>query len=126
MIKPKHSFNKGTYDIKEEFIDREEAKNLYRSKLCSNTKEYNVLAFFGVGGIGKSKLRKELCRLHKEENEEAFSFYLDLNAANDRNMGEGILKLVDSCDKKIDFKCFEIAYGLYFRKKHPSAMYGRE
>lgn len=126
MIKPKHSFKKREFEIKEEFIDRDEAKKLYRNKLNSNDKAYNVLAFFGVGGIGKSKLRKEICRLHKEENKAAITFYLDLNAADDRNMGSGILKLVDSCDAKLDFKCFEMAYGLYFRKKNPSALYGRE
>ena len=126
MIKPKHSFKKKNFEITEEFIDRDEAKKLYRDKLNNNKKEYNILSFYGVGGIGKSKLRKEICRLHREENKNAITFYLDLNAADDRNMGTGILKLVDSCDTKIDFKCFEIAYGLYFRKKNPSALYGRK
>lgn len=91
-----------------------------------NEKEFNVLVFYGVGGIGKSKLVKEISKIHKEENKNALVFYLDLIAADDRNMGSGILKLVDSCDAKVDFKCFEMAYGLYFRKKNPSALYGRE
>ncbi|SCW57911.1 hypothetical protein SAMN02910400_01395 [Lachnospiraceae bacterium C10] len=126
MPKPKHSFGKKDFEVKEEFIDREEAKRLYRDKLNNNQKEYNILVFYGVGGIGKSKLRREISRIHKEENKEGITFYLDLNAPEDRNMGEGILKLVDSCDTKIDFKCFELAYALYFRKKNPSAQYGRD
>jgi hypothetical protein len=127
MPEPKHSFKKKSFEVSEQFIDREEAKELYRNKLNNNEKEYNVLVFYGVGGIGKSKLRKEICRLHKEENDKGVSFYLDLNAPEDRNLGTGILKLVDSCDdKKIDFKCFELAYALYFRKKNPGAQYGRE
>ena len=121
MPKPKHSFEKKDFEVKEQFIDREEAKRLYREKLNNNQKEYNILVFYGVGGIGKSKLRREISRIHKEENKEGITFYLDLNAPEDRNMGEGILKLVDSCDTKIDFKCFELAYALYFRKKNPSA-----
>lgn len=126
MIKPKHSFKKRDFEVTEEFIDRDEAKNLYRDKLSHNEKEYNLLVFYGVGGIGKSKLRKEICRLHKEENRHAVTFYLDLNAADDRNLGTGILKLVDNCDANVDFKCFEMAYGLYFRKKNPGAIYSRE
>lgn len=126
MIKPKHSFGKKSFEVKEEFIDREEAKQLYHDKLNHNWKAYNILVFYGVGGIGKSKLRREICRMHKEENKEGITFYLDLNAPEDRNLGEGILKLVDSCDTKIDFRCFELAYALYFRKKNPSAQYGRE
>ena len=106
MIGPKHSFGKKSFEIKEEFIDREEAKALYRDKLDHNDKLYNILSFYGVGGIGKSRLRREICRLHKEENEEGITFYLDLNASDDRNLGIGILKLVDSCDTKIDFKFF--------------------
>ena len=126
MIKPKHSFGKKVFEINEEFIDREDAKSLYRDKLLYNKKQYNIIFFYGVGGIGKSKLRREICRIHKEENKEGITFYLDLNAADDRNLGSGILKLVDSCDTKIDFRCFEMAYALYFRKKHPSASYGRD
>ena len=127
MPRPKYSFGKKSFEVNEQFIDREEAKKLYRDKLNTNKKQYNVLTFYGVGGIGKSKLRKEICRLHKEENEKAVAFYLDLNAPEDRNLGAGILKLVDSCDnKKISFKCFEMAYALYFRKKNPGTQYGRE
>lgn len=126
MIKPKHTFGKKCFEINEEFIDRTEAKALYREKLEHNDKQYNIIAFYGVGGIGKSKLRREICRMHREENEEGISFYLDLNSADDRNLGMGILKLVDSCDAGIDFRCFEMAYALYFRKKHPGTSYGRE
>ena len=126
MPKPKHSFGKKDFQVKEEFIDREEAKQLYRDKLNNNQKDYNILVFYGVGGIGKTKLRREISKIHKEENKEGITFYLDLNAPEDRNMGEGILKLVDSCDTKIDFKCFELAYALYFRKKNPSIQYGRD
>ena len=124
MIQPKHSFSKKNFEIKKIFIDREEAKALYKKKLNDNQKDYNVLVYYGIGGIGKSRLRKEICKIHKEENKESLCFYLDLNSADDRNLGTGILKLVDSCDnKKVNFKCFELAYALYFRKKNPTIRY---
>lgn len=127
MIQPKHSFSKKNFEIKKIFIDREEAKALYKKRLNDNQKDYNVLVYYGIGGIGKSRLRKEICRIHKEENKESLCFYLDLNYADDRNLGTGILKLVDSCDnKKVNFKCFELAYALYFRKKNPTIQYERD
>lgn len=125
MIKPKHSFGR-RFSIKDCFIDRKEAKALYRRKLNSANNEYNILSFYGVGGIGKSKLSKEIRRIHSIENDSSIIMYLDLNSADDRNLGSGILKLVDSCNTKIDFKCFELAYALYFRKKYPNMTYGRE
>lgn len=126
MIKPKHSFGKKTFTVSENFVDRKEAIQLYRDKIENNNKEYNILNFYGVGGIGKSKLRREICRMHNEDYKESAIMYLDLNAPDDRNMGKGILKLADSCVPKIDFKCFEMAYALYFRKKNQSALYGRD
>ena len=119
MIQPKFSFNKKNFEIKELFIDREKAKELYREKLNNNKKDYNILVYYGIGGIGKSSLRKEICRIHEEENRESLCFYLDLNSADDRNLGSGILKLVDSCNKKVDFTCFRLAYTMYFRERNP-------
>ena len=123
MIKPKHSFGKKSFEIKQEFVDRTEAKALYHDKLRNNDKEYNILSYYGIGGIGKSSLRREICRMHTDENTEGIIFYLDLEPADDRNLGMGILKLVDSCNTKIDFRCFQLAYAMYFRKKHPGSTY---
>ena len=47
MIKPKHSFGKKVFEINEEFIDRVEAKSLYKDKLIHNEKQYNILSFYG-------------------------------------------------------------------------------
>lgn len=126
MIRPKHSFARQKFVITEDFVDRYEAKELYRNKLLHNRNQYNLLSFYGIGGIGKSRLRRELCRIHEEENTQGITFCLDLNSADDRNLGTGILKLVDSCNTKIDFKCFWIAYALYFRRKHPGMLFGRD
>ena len=126
MIKPKHSFSHNSFEINETFVDREEARKLYKEKLENNNRDYNILVYYGIGGIGKSKLCKELQRIHTSEYQDSLVFYLDLNATDDRNLGTGILKLVDSCNKKIDFRCFELAYALYYKKKYPGSAYGRD
>ena len=126
MLIAKKSFEGRAFEIKEEFIDRSEAKDLYKKKLNNNTNPYNIIVYYGIGGIGKSKLRKEISRIHQLENKRALSFCLDFNVAEDRNIGNGILKLVDSCSAKVDFKCFELAYAIYYKKKYPGVSYGRE
>lgn len=126
MIKPRHIIGKKVFTLNYSFIDREEAKQLYRDKLAHNEKDYNILCFYGVGGVGKSTLREELRRIHIDENEDSLYMYLDLNLAEDRCMEKGILKLVDSCTEKVTFKTFELAYAIYFKKKYPGDSNQRE
>lgn len=126
MVRPKHSFKKKKYHVEESFIDREIAKRLYLDKCSSNDKEYNIISFYGVGGVGKSTLRKELCRMHVENDDKSIYMYLDLNPSENRNLEKGILNLVDSCSAKVDFKTFELAYAIYYKKKYPNEDYSRE
>lgn len=126
MVRPKHSFGKKKYHIEESFIDRQVAKQLYMDKRSSNDKEYNILSFYGVGGVGKSTLRKELCRMHVENDDGSVYMYLDLHPAENRNIEKGILNLVDSCSAKVNFKTFELAYAIYYKKKYPNEDYSRE
>jgi predicted AAA+ superfamily ATPase len=65
-IKPKHSIANINVSPKatRHFTDREEFIKIFENKLESNTRdEHNVLVFYGVGGVGKSTLRKELGKL---------------------------------------------------------------
>lgn len=125
----KRSLIGNDYKIEEQFVDRKEEVALFRSKLKNTSADYNILMFYGVGGIGKSKLRKEISNIHSENyGNESVQFVLNLEPPENRNAGDGILSLVDSCKSKgnITFYCFELAYALYFKKKYPNAAYGRE
>lgn len=125
-MKAKHGFSKKKFKINETFVDREIARDLYHKKLTENTMEYNVLMYYGIGGIGKSSLKKEIFKTHKESNSENIVLDLNLELADNRHLGAGILQLVESCNVKMHFKNFELAYALYFRKKNPSIEYGRK
>lgn len=117
------------YKIEEQFIDRKDEVQLFKEKMMALTDEYNILMFYGVGGIGKSKLKNKILDIHKNYFESSYiQFVLNLEPPENRNAGDGILSLVDSCksDIKINFYCFELAYALYFKKKFPNATYGRE
>ena len=60
--------NRSTQHLKEtasrQFTDREEPKKSYRKALQSiHEKEFNILVFYGVGGIGKSSLFKRIIQV---------------------------------------------------------------
>lgn len=117
------------YKIEEQFIDRQNEVALFKEKLANTSADYNILMFYGVGGIGKSKMRNEISRIHSENfGANSIQFELNLEPPENRNAGDGILSLVDSCKAKsrITFYCFELAYAMYFKKKYPSTAYGRE
>lgn len=124
MLGPKHIIGKSKLQVKSEFINREDAKKLFKSKLTANNKQFNVISYYGIGGIGKSSLSKELIEIHKIDNTNNIIMYVDLTPPEDRNMGNAILKLADSCG--VSLISFELAYAIYFIKKHPQVAYGRE
>lgn len=131
MIKPKHSFGKSniTFKINEEFVNREHAKKLFSDSMNPSADSYKVIMYHGVGGIGKSSLKKELISIHNNTyGSNAIRFHLDFSSPENRNPGEALISLVDSCESKTKhrFECFEIAYSLYFRKKYPDTAYNRE
>lgn len=131
MIKPKYSFGKAkaTFKLKEEFVNRHKAKEIFISSMDFSAEEYKIIMYHGVGGIGKSSLKKEIIQIHdKSYGESAVRFYFDFSTPENRNLGEALIRLVDSCEskRKYRFECFELAYSLYFKRKFPDAAYNRE
>ncbi len=50
------------------FVDREPCIQAFRENIQnSENREYNVLFYYGIAGIGKSKLQKELQKILDEE-----------------------------------------------------------
>ena len=131
MIKPLFSFeNTDKFKFTEQFVDREEATRLFQNSLSETAgPDYHIIMYYGVGGIGKSKLKAKTIDVHRQLYEEnAVEFFLDFNVAESRSPVSGLLRLVDSCwnERKLKFDCFELAYALYFRKKYPDIAYDRE
>ncbi len=89
------------YKIEEQFTDRKDETSLFKSKMSDTSSDYNILMFYGVGGIGKSRLRKEISRIHAGYySDSSIQFELNLEPPENRNAGDGILNLVDSCRAK--------------------------
>lgn len=82
-------------------------------------KKYSVLSFYGVGGIGKSRLKEELIKT-VEDTSIVISSSLNFQQEEYRNVSTALYLLYkDLKSKKIQFPTFEIAHAIHWQKVHP-------
>lgn len=128
MIKPKHTFHSPDSIVFNEklFVDREAAKKKFADFIERNQKDYNILMYYGIGGIGKSRLLAENISYFKERYHKTVCFSVDFNDVNKRSVGETLAEFVDDCSNhEIPFVAYNLAYAIYFSKKHSGEEYGR-
>lgn len=122
MLKSKRSTQHLKETASRQFTDREEPKKSYRKALQSiHEKEFNILVFYGVGGIGKSSLLKELFKLTDTLDKNVVKVTLDFFIEKHRDQSEALMWLRQQLKEqyKIKFTTFEMAYGIYWRKMNP-------
>lgn len=109
------------------FTDREiprasfdKAYNTVKKEL-GGTSEIHVLSYYGIGGIGKTRLLRELESELKKANSSARSIYIDFSINHDMISVLKMMKntLSDSC--KFDFSLFDTALFLYSKRVGTSA-----
>ncbi|MHC1756019.1 MAG: tetratricopeptide repeat protein [Methanosarcina sp.] len=112
-----------TYFGKERvFVDREPCIQALRENIQnSRTKEYNVLFYHGIAGIGKSKLQRELQKILDEEYPEILWAAIDLNTKTYREVGTFLITLRNKIQEKCKarFYLFNIAHAIYWKKLRP-------
>lgn len=100
---------------KRNFVDRREAIALFERLLREQPREEpRVLNFFGVGGIGKSRLQHELRELTAEETS-VISARIDLQVPAMRRQ-DAILAHLRHClgtEHGIQLPLFDIAFSVY-------------
>lgn len=129
MIHPKFKFHsKSDFVFNDRlFVDREEARALFATCLdnCSK-RDYTILNYYGVGGVGKSKLLSQIKSLFIDRIPKGIIFHVDLQDANNRSVGETLMRFADNCSRSdIDFVAYNLAYAVYFSRKHCGEEYGR-
>src|SRR5215211_3979837 len=89
------------------------------SGLPSN--EYEVLVYYGVGGIGKTSLRIELCRLLEEKHRQTMWGVLDFRNTTYRDVETALFWLRQEFHHKyvVQFPSFDLAYAIFWQKTHP-------
>lgn len=128
MIKKQFSFKSQEeilFDGKK-FVDRETARIAFNDFVTTDDKEYNVLMYYGIGGVGKSMLLAENEQSFKQLFPDSILFSVDLHDAGKRTIDSTLLEFVENCsNKKVKFEAFNLAYTLYFSKKHAGEKYDR-
>ncbi|MDA3053707.1 hypothetical protein, partial [Campylobacter sp. JMF_03 NE3] len=112
--------------------DRVEPKEAFLKALENlNQKDYSVLAFYGVGGIGKTGLKEHFWDMiqkdEKLKNEIIYSYY-DFEKDQNFTPSEVYKKLADrfSINFKVKFSAFSLAYLIYLKKQNPNFEFKKE
>jgi len=104
------------------FVDREDCIQAFRENIRnSGTREFNILFYYGIAGIGKSKLQKELQVILNEEYPEIVWAAIDPSTKNYREVNTFLItlrnKIQEKCKAK--FYLFNTAHAIYWKKLHP-------
>lgn len=125
-IKPKYTLTGKEGDTSpkagKKFTDRVEFLAAFEDALANKIKdEHKLLIYYGVGGIGKTTLRKELGRRLETERPEIVWTAIDLDTPTYREQETALFVLRNQLHNKfkINFPSFDIAYTVYWQKTHP-------
>jgi len=121
VIAPKNHFKQYP------FVDRESYIQTFIEAINSiGQKEFSVLVYYGVAGIGKTSLRKELSKYLEEyncgyQNQEVIWASIDLHLDKHREKNTFLVTLKTELQRKskIKFPAFEIAHAIYWKKANP-------
>lgn len=129
MIRPKFSLDETRPKATRQFTDREEFIEVFQKALQGiKTGEHNACVFYGVGGIGKTSLRKELGRLLDKERPKTVWAVLDFSVSHYREQETALFTLRRALGEKykIPFPSFDLAYAVYWQKTHPQTALTKE
>lgn len=118
--------NKIRYTANKKFTDRILYKEIFwkeindiKSENIQNISQYHILNFYGIGGIGKSSLQRELCHEIRENHSEIIYLSADFANISNHTPAKLLLELAKSFEsKEVMFYHFGLAYAIYFQKAH--------
>ena len=77
---------KTTVSAQRKFTDREEFQESFKKALNNvNNQDFNILTFYGVGGVGKSSLQKHLKEEHLDKNKDSVYSFVDFEEVTNRS-----------------------------------------
>ncbi|ALS74138.1 hypothetical protein AUC31_02195 [Planococcus rifietoensis] len=117
-----HASENQKHSAMREFTDREEPTKAFMDAVDEKIQErYKVLTYYGVGGIGKSRLLRELDRKLELRDPFIVKTILDFKEEKHRTPSEAMIWLREELKKQhhIKFTSFDLAYIIYWKKLNP-------
>ncbi|WP_010200145.1 tetratricopeptide repeat protein [Bacillus sp. m3-13] len=117
LIRSKHL---NTYTGRQKEID------LFFEELNKGS-QYKVVSFSGIGGIGKTELRKELMRRVEKHTSAEFT-YINFETKEYQHIENALVHMRNAIGSqyRIPFTLFDVAYILYMRKVNPSLSFNKK
>ncbi|HHV25170.1 MAG: hypothetical protein PHG79_12565 [Methanosarcina sp.] len=104
------------------FVDRKACIQAFRDNIKNSVnKEYNVLLYHGISGIGKSRLQKELQSILDEEYPEIIWASIDFDIKSHRDTDTFLINLRNKIQEKCgaNFYLFNAVHAIYWKKLYP-------
>lgn len=109
------------------FTDREEFQQTFWNGVHAHLEApieerlHRVLVFYGVGGIGKTSLQRELTKQLLNARKPTLHARIDFGNLGGISKAKTLITLAHSFKEnhQVSFPHFEISYSLYFAKKNP-------
>jgi len=101
------------------FVDRNECIDAFRKNLLNSAvRDYNILVYYGISGIGKTRLLNKLQDILNEEYPQVVWTAIDLNAKTYREVSTFLVALRDKIQEKykVEFYLFNIVHAIYWKK----------
>lgn len=113
-------FNNKQISAIRKFTDRTDFIEAFWSNM-NNREDLRILNYYGIGGIGKTALRKEIIKQISENNEGILSAYIDFEENEHKQCSYALFHLRSELKSKykIKFPYFEFAYARYMRLRSP-------
>lgn len=123
-IKPKYKVSEKWTILQQSriFTDRKNFIEVFRRRLrLKHDENYCILNYYGVGGIGKSALRKEFGNILSKEFPHIIWSHTDFELQSFREAETSLFHIRKNFKEKykIEFPTFDIAYTVYWQKSHP-------
>ena len=128
-IRAKYTLGKTRPSATRQFTNRKEFIQIFQKSVKESQQEkHHILTFYGVGGIGKTSLRKKLVRLLEKNTTGIVSAVLDFEVPRFREQETALFVLRKLLKKryKVQFPTFDIAYAVYWRKTRPQIPMNKE
>lgn len=122
-IQPKFSLKAPPKTAQRFFTDRTEPRQLFAASLASfDSTQHLLIHYYGMGGIGKTRLTKELIS-HLEKQTNWYSLLLDMEQISFHDCGSALVELRNQARRqlpKLKFTSFDFAYAIYWQRLNPS------